>query len=351
MRLGRRAVSPKPVFQSRARKQAVCTAPRTPLADCAALTNELISGDRRERCVSQPPAIRSYTPSTVAVGEFQRGLLATPDAKCGFGRAGATGKQSVTWRQPSAHSMARYSGYNAAVTDSAPTMIQARTPVYIGVPPERFDREERANAAVHGVGLLLGLVGMRFCWLLRRGGEGRGRNSAARSMSSPCWRPMPPRRCRTCFAIPPGGSECAFSIRQSFFCSSRDLTRQSALKWLRGGEWWILNCSIWGLALVGFLSKSVFRHRVTPENFSTVLHIAIGWVPVLAARPLMMAAPGTLLLWFLAGGVCYTIGTIFFFRYDHKYAYFHAIWHAWVIAGSACQYLGILFYCAAARGG
>ena len=118
-----------------------------------------------------------------------------------------------------------------------------------------------------------------------------------------------------------------------------------ALAWLRHGPWWILSGVIWGLSLVGFFSKSIFRHRVAPASVSTVLHVMIGWAPILATKPLIAAAPAALLLWFLAGGVCYMIGTLFF-HYDARVPYFHAVWHVWVIAGSACQYIGILRYCA-----
>ena len=50
------------------------------------------------------------------------------------------------------------------------------------------------------------------------------------------------------------------------------------------------------------------------------------------------------LVWLLAGGVCYTLGLVFF-HFDNRVPYFHAAWHVLVIAGSACHYVGILRYC------
>jgi hemolysin III len=118
-----------------------------------------------------------------------------------------------------------------------------------------------------------------------------------------------------------------------------------AMSYLRGGPWWFLTGAVWGIALLGFLQKAVFAHRVTIGAVSVVLYVLLGWLPVLAARPLIAAAPRPLLIWILAGGLCYTAG-ILFFHYDHRVRYFHAAWHLMVIAGTACQYVGILMYCA-----
>jgi hemolysin III len=117
-----------------------------------------------------------------------------------------------------------------------------------------------------------------------------------------------------------------------------------ALTYLRGGAWWVLHALVWLVALTGFTSKAVFSHRVRAERVTASLYLALGWMPVLAAWPLLQAVPIGLLAWIAAGGLCYTIGTIFF-RYDARVPYFHAVWHMCVIAGSACHYLGNLFYC------
>lgn len=121
-----------------------------------------------------------------------------------------------------------------------------------------------------------------------------------------------------------------------------------ALTWLRDGPWWLLHALVWGVALIGFVGKAVYAHRVELGTVSSALYVLLGWMPVAAAVPMMAVAPGRLLLWFLAGGVCYTLGAAVFFRLDHRVPFFHAAWHVLVMAGSACQYFGILFYCAAA---
>ena len=120
-----------------------------------------------------------------------------------------------------------------------------------------------------------------------------------------------------------------------------------ALTWLRDGPgWWALHAAIWGVAAAGFVSKIAFGYRVRPGTVSPALYVLLSWLPVLATQPLMNVLPGRLLLWMLAGGVCYTAG-VFFFHFDERVPYFHAAWHTLVVAGSACHYAGILFYCTA----
>jgi len=121
-----------------------------------------------------------------------------------------------------------------------------------------------------------------------------------------------------------------------------------AATWLRHGHGWLaFHAGLWAVALGGFLSKALFAHRVTIGTVSTVLYLVLGWSPVLVSVPLVHALPMPLCLWLLAGGVCYSLGLLFF-HFDDRVPYFHATWHLLVIAGTACHYLGILIYCAAA---
>ena len=118
-----------------------------------------------------------------------------------------------------------------------------------------------------------------------------------------------------------------------------------AATWLRTGRgWWAFHASMWAVALIGFVSKALFAHRVTMGTVSALLYLVLGWSPVLVALPLTRILPQPLCLWLLAGGLCYTLGLLFF-RYDDRVPYFHAAWHVLVMAGSACHYVGILRYC------
>jgi len=121
-----------------------------------------------------------------------------------------------------------------------------------------------------------------------------------------------------------------------------------ALTYLRGGGWWVLHGVIWGIALLGFLSKAAFTHRVEVGAVSITLYVLLGWTPVFFAPFLLRVVPGGLLLWYLAGGLAYMAGTVFFI-YDNRVRYFHAAWHLMVIVGSLCHFVGILLYCTRVR--
>ena len=71
----------------------------------------------------------------------------------------------------------------------------------------------------------------------------------------------------------------------------------------------------------------------------TVLYIAMGWIAIVAIRPLMQAVDAATLGWLLAGGVAYTLGTVFYLRNSR---YSHAVWHLFCVAGSVCHYVAVL---------
>lgn len=104
---------------------------------------------------------------------------------------------------------------------------------------------------------------------------------------------------------------------------------------------WTMFCIIWGLALIGLIYKWFFMGRW--PVFSTVLYLCMGWLAVVAIRPIIQHLPFAAILWIFAGGACYTLGVIFF-SFDHKIKFFHALWHLFVLAGSICHFFAILFY-------
>ncbi|MDH5654505.1 MAG: hemolysin III family protein [Spirochaetia bacterium] len=112
---------------------------------------------------------------------------------------------------------------------------------------------------------------------------------------------------------------------------------------LRGSLWgWTLFGINWGLALIGIIIEimgSAGRLRILP----ILIYIGMGWLILLAIKPLMEVLPlgGFLLL--LAGGLLYT-GGIFFYAFDEKIKHGHGIWHLFVLAGSVAHFLAILMY-------
>jgi hemolysin III len=107
---------------------------------------------------------------------------------------------------------------------------------------------------------------------------------------------------------------------------------------LRGPWGWSLFGVIWGLALAGVLFKLWFVERFA--ILSTAVYIAMGWLVVIAAKPVITHLPVTAIIWLLAGGLAYTGGVIFFAA--KRIPYSHAIWHLFVLAGSICHYFAVL---------
>jgi hemolysin III len=94
---------------------------------------------------------------------------------------------------------------------------------------------------------------------------------------------------------------------------------------------------VWGLAVVGlaFTASPLRRHR----RFALALYLGMGWLVVVAAKPIFDALPLTALLLFVAGGLAYTVGVVFYVR---KRKWSHTIWHGFVLAGSALHFFAIL---------
>jgi hemolysin III len=109
---------------------------------------------------------------------------------------------------------------------------------------------------------------------------------------------------------------------------------------LRGPWGWTLFGVVWGLAVLGIVFKATLLGRL--KVLSVVAYVAMGWLVLFAARPLSrtVALGGILLL--VAGGVAYTAGVAFYAATRLKYH--HAVWHFFVLSGSALHYFAVLFY-------
>lgn len=107
---------------------------------------------------------------------------------------------------------------------------------------------------------------------------------------------------------------------------------------LNGGWGWSLFGVVWGLSAVGIGFKTVFGDRF--ELASTALYIALGWLCLVAVVPLVQGLSISELLWLFVGGVMYTAGTIFYLW--ERLPFNHAVWHGFVLAGSACHFIAVL---------
>ena len=111
---------------------------------------------------------------------------------------------------------------------------------------------------------------------------------------------------------------------------------------LRGTWGWILFGLVWSLAVVGTVLKSLGGIRYT--TISTWVYLAMGWSILIAADTAWALVPKWGLFWLFAGGIAYTAGAVFFVA--ERIRYFHFVWHLFVIAGTACHVIAVLWYAA-----
>ena len=111
---------------------------------------------------------------------------------------------------------------------------------------------------------------------------------------------------------------------------------------LRGAWGWTLFTLVWALAVIGVILKVV--RGVRYPTLSLLMYLAMGWLGVIAIRPLWLGVPLSGLVWLLLGGVAYTMGAAFFTA--ERLDYGHFVWHVFVLAGTSCHFVAVCFYAA-----
>jgi hemolysin III len=109
---------------------------------------------------------------------------------------------------------------------------------------------------------------------------------------------------------------------------------------LRGFWGWILFTLVWSCCAFGIAWKLFHAERF--RIVSTVVYVAMGWLVLIAVKPLLASVPLAGIAWLLAGGLFYTVGVLFFAL--KRLPYNHAIWHVFVMGGSICHYFAVVFY-------
>lgn len=109
---------------------------------------------------------------------------------------------------------------------------------------------------------------------------------------------------------------------------------------LRGAWGWSIFGVVWGLATLGVVLKSVFGPR--RGSLSLVLYLAMGWLGAVAILPLWRALPPWGVAWLFGGGACYSLGTLFYAW--KRLPFSHAVWHLFVLAGSACHVVTVMAF-------
>lgn len=109
---------------------------------------------------------------------------------------------------------------------------------------------------------------------------------------------------------------------------------------LRGPWGWSILAVVWGMALVGIACEATRIERICQIRVG--VYVAMGWLVLVAAKPVMSVMPTTGLALIVLGGIAYTSGIAFYLW--HRLHYHHAIWHSFVVAGSVLHYAAVLLY-------
>jgi hemolysin III len=200
--------------------------------------------------------------------------------------------------------------------------------------------EELANAITHGIGLVLALVGLpvlvlsslsRGDALLVAGMSVFGASLIAVYASSTLYHAVKPSRTKQVLQV---------IDHVAIYLLIAGTYTPFTLGVLRGALGWSLLGAIWTLAALGIVFKVAVRTRF--PRLSTFFYVAMGWLAIVAIKPLAegMERAGFLLL--VGGGLLYSIGVVFYVR--PKPRYMHAVWHAFVMAGSACHFVAVWRY-------
>ncbi len=110
---------------------------------------------------------------------------------------------------------------------------------------------------------------------------------------------------------------------------------------LNGAWGWSLFGVIWGLAVIGILLDCFSSDE--PRIIQVIIYLLMGWIALIAIKPLIESLSMAGFLWLLGGGLFYTVGIVFYIL-DLKKYHFHGIWHLFVLAGSTTHYFTIMYY-------
>jgi hemolysin III len=200
--------------------------------------------------------------------------------------------------------------------------------------------EEVANAVSHGIGFLLAVASLPI--LVVFAGE-RGAASVVGAVVFAVTMMLLYLSSALYHALPAGRAKALFNKldHAAIYVFIAGSYTPFALGALRGGWGWTLFGLVWGLAVLGVLLKSFDQLR--HPGWSTGLYVAMGWLVLIAAGPLVdrVAFGGLVLL--VAGGVAYTVGALFFLL-DSKLRGAHFVWHLFVLGGSTCHFFAALWH-------
>jgi len=200
--------------------------------------------------------------------------------------------------------------------------------------------EEIANSITHGLGVAFGITAL--CVLVisaaRQGDPWQvvsfsiyGSSLILLFLFSTCYHSIPAPRVKPIFR---------YLDHSAIYLLIAGTYTPFLLVKMRGPWGWSLFGTIWGLALAGIILNFVLLGR--SRWLGSLIYIGMGWLVVIAMKPLIAAVPPGGILWLVAGGISYTFGVVFYLA--RKLPFNHAIWHLFVLGGSVCHFLAIWLY-------
>ncbi len=200
--------------------------------------------------------------------------------------------------------------------------------------------EEIAHSITHGVGLLLGIAAqvLLIVFAVRYAtpiavvsASIYGSTLVLLYAASTLYHALPRGRAKRVFEV--------LDHSAIFLLIAGTYTPFTLVK-MPGGWGWAIFGVVWGLAALGIVFEATLRGR--GRKIQLALYLAMGWMIVIAIRPLIEGLDLGGLILLGAGGLCYTLGVVFFVW--HSLPYHHAVWHVFVLAGSALHVFSVLFY-------
>ena len=202
--------------------------------------------------------------------------------------------------------------------------------------------EEIANSVSHGVGFLLALVATPFLVVAaaRRGDSAAivgasvfAATTAVLYLASTLYHALPKNKAKQIFRV---------IDHSAIFLLIAGTYTPFTLGVLRGAWGWTLFGLVWSLAILGIVLKSV--GGIGYPRLSTALYVGMGWLALIAIRPLWVHVPVAGWLWLMAGGLSYTSGIAFYAAERVRYGHF--VWHVFVLMGTVCHFFAVLWYAA-----
>lgn len=198
--------------------------------------------------------------------------------------------------------------------------------------------EEIANSITHGIGFLLSIAGLLILIMASHGNVRAvtsfsvfGATLILLYLASTLYHSISHTGAKRILEI--------FDHSSIYFLIAGSYT-PITLVYLRGSWGWTLFGLVWGIAILGIIVSLLPGKGFRMLRVSS--YIVMGWLIVIALKPLKEACPDALILWLLIGGLSYTLGTLFYAW--QKLPYHHAIWHLFVLGGSFAHFLGMFLF-------